>query len=378
MVYLDYSATTPADDGVVNSFNKVLEEYIGNPNSLHKLGFDSNDLIEQATSSIRKILSLSDKEMIYTSSASESINLAIKGIALKYSNRGKHIITTPIEHSSVIGTVGYLQSIGYEVDFVNVDSNGLIDINHLESLLRDDTILVSIVHVSSEVGIIQDVDKVIEVLKDYNKCFLHVDASQSMGKIEYDYNKVDLVSFSGHKIYGLNGVAGLIKDSKISLVPLIHGGKSTTVYRSGTASVALIVSLAKALRLVHENLDEKTTYIKSLNQSIVKRLSQYNNVVINSNEYCLKNIINFSIKGVKPETFMHALEEHDIYISTKSACASNNPISKEVMALTNDSDLASSSLRISLSHLTKLSEIEYFLDKFDELVMKYAGEYENN
>ena len=205
--------------------------YFANPNSLHKLGVESNKLIEAATGQIKNILNINDYEVIYTSGASEANNLAIKGIALKYQNRGKHIITTPLEHSSIVGALNYLGMNGFEIDIVNIKSNGLVDINHLKSLIRDDTILVTMALVDSEIGIKQNISEISEILKKYPKCYLHVDGTQAIGKIKVDFSGIDLFSFSSHKIYAMKGCGCLIKRKNISIEPLIHGGKSVTAYR---------------------------------------------------------------------------------------------------------------------------------------------------
>lgn len=365
MIYLDYSATTPIDKEVLDSFNKASLEFIGNPNSLHKLGVNAKHLIDTATSQIADIMGVKPGEIIYTSGSSESNNAAIKGIALKYQNRGKHIITTKLEHSSVIAPINYLQENGYEVDFVDLDNNGQVDLNHLKHLLRNDTILVSISSVNSEVGILQPIAEIGQLLKDYPKCFFHVDMTQSVGKVKIPLDNVDLASFSAHKFYGPKGIGVLIKKDGVILEPLIHGGKSTTKFRSGTPALPLIVALAKALRLACDKLDSKYDYIKNLNSKIRDGLKQYPDVYINSNEYSIPHILNLSIIGVKPETMLHALEEKKIYISTQSACSSGGT-SLAVMSVTKDVQKASSSIRISLSSLTTIDEIETFLKAFDE------------
>ena len=373
MTYLDYSATTPVDEMVLNSFLEVSKKYIGNPNSLHKLGVEANSIINAATKQIADLLNVKEKEIIYTSGASESNNLALKGIALKYQNRGKHIITTEFEHSSIYGPLSYLQQLGFKVDFIKTDKFGQVDMDNLKQLLTDETILVSIGAVNSEIGIQQPVEKIGLLLKDYPKCFFHVDMTQALGKIKIDLTNIDLASFSAHKIYGIKGIGMLYKKENISLEPLIHGGKSTTVYRSGTPATALIVSLAKAVRLILEHLDSNYDYIKSLNKEVQSFLSNYPKVYINSNEYSIPHILNVSILGVKPETMLHALERFDIYISTQTACATGAS-SKSVYALTKDEKRATSSIRISFSHLTTLDDIKYFNDCFDkcykELVCK--------
>lgn len=369
MIYLDYSATTPVNKEVLDTFNKVSLEFIGNPNSLHKLGVKSKDLIDNATKQIAELLKIKTDEIIYTSGASESNNLAIKGIALKYQNRGKKIITTELEHSSVIGPLGYLQKQGFEVVFAPLDEDGRVDIEKLEKLIDDEVILVTISAVNSELGLYQPISEIGKMLKKYPKCFFHTDMTQAIGKKILDENifeNVDLASFSAHKIYGLKGIGCLIKKDGINLEPLIHGGKSTTIYRSGTPAPALIASFSKALRLILNDISIKYSHVLDLNNKIKANLKKYDNVFINSNDYCVPHILNLSVIGIKPETMLHALEEDDIYISTQSACSSSNTHSKAVFAVTHDEERASSSIRISLSYLTTEAEIEKFLDVFDK------------
>lgn len=363
MTYLDYSATTPTSEEVLNTFVEVSRKYIGNPNSLHKLGVEANEIIKASTKQISNLLNIKESEIIYTSGASESNNTAIKGIALKYQNRGKHIITTEFEHSSIYGPLTYLQKQGFKVDFVKTDEFGRVDINNLKELLTDETVLVSVGYINSEIGIIQSIDEIGKLLNSYPKCYFHVDMTQALGKIKVNLTNVDLASFSAHKIYGIKGIGMLYKKENISLEPLIHGGKSTTVFRSGTPATALIASFAKAMRLILEDLDKKHEYISKLNKMLKEGL-KYDKVYINSNEHCIPNVLNISVVGVKPETMLHALEKYDIYISTQTACSTGTS-SKSVFALTKDENRAKSSLRISLSHLTKENDIKYFLEKFE-------------
>ena len=365
MVYLDYSATTPVDKEVLNTFNEVTNNFVGNANSLHKLGINASKLIESATNQIKELLNIEDKEIIYTSSSSEAINLAIKGIAFKYQNRGKHIITTHFEHSSVYGALDYLKTLGYEISFVDSNQNGLIDINNLKELIRDDTILVIVNAINSEIGIKQPVEEIGNILKNY-KAFYMVDLTQSIGKVNINLNSIDLGIFSSHKIYGLKGIACLFKNKSILLESLIHGGKSTTIYRSGTPNHPLIASFAKALRLVLIDLDNKYTYVKELNNYLKENLKEYKDVYINSNDYCIPHILNISVVGIKAETLMHALEEKEIYVSTKSACSDSESKSESVYYLTNDENRAKSSIRISISSLTTKNEIDKFLEVFKE------------
>ena len=369
MIYLDYSATTPVNEEVLNTFDLVTRNYIGNPNSLHKLGTDAKKLIDAATKQIADILNVDSSEVIYTSGASEANNLAIKGICFKH--HGKHIITTELEHSSVSETVKYLETqLGYEVSYVKLDSNGLVDLGDLKGLIRDDTILVTIAAVNSEVGICQDIKAISKVLKDYPNVYFHSDMTQAIGKLKVDLSYVDFASFSAHKIYGLKGIGLLYKKENINICPLIHGGKSTTVYRSGTPALPLIVSMMKAMELIIPNVKKNYEYIVKLNKKICDKLREYPLVHINSTENSIPHTINFSLRKIKPETFIHALDENEIYISTKSACSSANSMSNSVYAVTKDEEIANHSLRISLSYMTTELEVDEFLLAFDECYKK--------
>jgi len=366
MIYLDYSATTPVNKDVLESFNKACLNYPGNANSIHTLGVESNKLIKAATSQISELLDIKPSEIIYTSGASEANNLALKGICEKYQNRGKHIITTKYEHSSIYGPISYLQKQGFEVDFVETKEDGSIDISSLKKLIKDETILVSITSVNSEIGIINPVEEIAMFLKDYPKIIFHVDMTQSIGKYRIDLTNIDLVSMSAHKIFGLKGIGMLIKKEGINLEPIIHGGKSTTVYRSGTPALPLIVSLAKALRLVHEKIDENYEQVKKLNTILREKLEIFPKVFINSSTNSSPYILNISLVGVKPETLVHALEQREIYISTQTACASTSSLSKAVLDLTGSEERAKSSVRISLSSITTKEEINEFINVFTE------------
>ena len=364
MVYLDYSATTPPDKEVLSLYNKISTEYFANSNSLHSLGIKSKELEEYATRKIAKILKVKENEIIYTSGASESNNLALKGICEKYENRGKHIITTKLEHSSIIETVNYLERKGYIIDYVNITDEGLVDIKHLESLLNDETLIVSICAVDSEIGLKQPINQIGEILKKYPKCYFHVDCTQAIGKINIDFTNIDLASISGHKIYGLKGIGLLIKKEKIEIEPLIHGGKSTTKYRSGTPPLPLIVSIMKSLELIIPNIEKNNQYVTTLKEEILNNIKKISNIHINSTINSIPHVINFSVKNIKPETFIHYLDSKGIFISTKSACSKSNEISKSVYAVTKNEEYANRSLRISLSHLTTKEEINIFVEAF--------------
>lgn len=365
MIYLDYSATTPVDKRVLSTFNKVCQEYPGNSNSLHKLGMASKELENYATAKIGELLNLNNLDIIYTSGASESNNHILKGVATKYQNRGKHIITTYLEHSSILSTLNYLSSQGFTIDYVKIKDDGLVDLEHLKQLLTSETILVSICAVDSELGIKQPIEEIANIIKEYPKCFFHSDCTQALGKIKIDFNILDFASCSAHKIYGMKGIGLLLKKKNIMLDNLIHGGNSTTQYRSGTPALPLIVSTMKAIDLIMSNIKENYSYVEKLNNQLLTKLKEYPDISINSTINSIYHTINISLKNIKPETFVHALDEYDIFISTKSACSSTNTMSDSVYAVTKDRDKAMHSLRITLSHLTTEEEITKFLEIFD-------------
>lgn len=368
MVYLDYSATTPVREEVLDTYTRVCREFIGNPNSLHSLGVKAKELIDASSEQIADILGVKPCEIIYTSGASEANNTAIKGVCLKYQNRGKHIITTELEHSSVIAPLNYLTTLGYEVDFVSLDENGLVDLDDLKEKLREDTILVSIASVNSEVGVKQDLKAISEIVHNNGRTLFHSDVTQSVGKEKIDFSCLDLASLSCQKFYGMKGIGALIKKEKLVIEPLIHGGKSTTVFRSGTPATPLIASFAKALRLAYEDYDIKYQQVKKLKKYLIDKIKDFD-ITINSNDYCLPHMVNISLHGIKSEVMLHALEEKEIFISTQTACSVGN-YSKAVFAITHDKDLASSSLRISLSYLTTKEELDIFVEVFEDAISK--------
>ena len=369
MVYLDYSATTPVNDEVLDTYVKATKEFIGNPNSLHKIGIEAKKLIDASTEQIANILGVKPSEIIYTSGASESNNTAIKGVCLKYANRGKHIITTELEHSSIVAPLNYLTTLGYEVDFVALDENRKVDLDDLIRLIRDDTVLVTISSVNSEVGVKQNLKELSEVIRSKkSKTIFHSDITQSIGKEKLDLSYVDLASLSCQKFYGMKGIGALIKKDNITIEPLIHGGKSTTIFRSGTPATPLIASFAKALRLVYEDFDNKCKKVKEVHDYLIDKLQDVD-VYINSNDNCLPNMVNISLKNIKSEVMLHALEEKEIYVSTQTACSVGD-YSKAVYALTHDKDKSSSSMRVSLSYLTTKEEIDIFIDALKEAIEK--------
>lgn len=371
MIYLDYAASTPVDKKVLDLYYDTVLKYYANPNSNHKLGIEARNLIDDSTNNIASILGVLPCEIIYTSGASESNNLVIKGICERYKNRGKHILISALEHNSIVSASTYFQERGFEVELIPVNKDGLIDITALKSLLRDDTILVSVCYVDSEIGLKQPIEAIGEILREYPNCVFHTDASQAVGKISTNFNNVDLVTITPHKFYGLNGIGIVIKKKDISLTPQINGGKSLTIYRSGTPDTASIVSLKLALEIAVENLSNRYDYIKELSETLKQELKKYKNVHINNTDASIPHTINFSVKGIKSIDLQKRLEDYNIYVSTKTSCCPIETPSKLVYALTKDKILSSTSIRVSLSHLTTKEEINEFLRVFDIIYKEY-------
>ncbi|MPM35310.1 Cysteine desulfurase IscS [bioreactor metagenome] len=371
MIYLDYAANTPVRKEVLAVFEETSREYIANPNSSHSLGLQAKERLYACTQRTLALLGMPEREVVYTSGASESNNLAIKGIAGTYKNRGKHIISTYLEHSSVNGALSFLQNIGYEVDYVDINRDGLVDLNHLKALMRRDTILVSVCYVDSEVGLRQPIEEIGVLLSGYPECFFHVDATQAVGKIPVSLEGVDLFTFSPHKFYGLNGCGALVKKAPVMLEPLVHGGISTTPFRSGTPALSLIAAADEALFLACSDLEKNYAYVRSLNEQLRATLQQFRNVRINSTEHSIPFILNVSLPDVKIPAILVEFEKNEIYLSSKSACCAPNTIFRPVYALTHDRKAALSTLRVSLSHLTTEQEIARFLEKFAECLKKF-------
>lgn len=367
MIYLDYSATTKADKEVLKTFNEISENYFGNPNSKYDLSLKAHSEIDNATLKMAKMLGVKPSEIIITSGASESNNQAIKKTAMLTNKR--HIITTNFEHSSVLAPISYLQTLGFKVSFVKFNEDGLIDLENLKELITPDTFLVSIAAVNSELGFREPIEEIGLLLKDYDVIF-HSDITQAIGKVKVDLTNVDLASFSAHKIYGIKGIGGLIKKEHIKLIPLINGGKSTTIYRSGTPQTELICSMAKAMELIMPKVEDNYLYVSKLKERLVNGLNKYSDIYLNSSSKSIPHIINFSILGKKADDIQMFFADREIYFSTKTACSSDNDMSLAVYSLTNDERRARSSVRISLSYKTTNEEIDEFL--------KVLGEFYGN
>jgi len=366
MIYLDYSATTPVSFEVLDTISKVTKEFVGNANSLHILGQKSAGLLESATKQIADIFGVNSSEIIYTSGATESNNMALIGAALANHKKGKHIIVSKLEHPSIYAICDYLKSIGFEISYVNNDNAGLIDFDNLKELVRDDTILVSICAVNSETGVRQPLKMIRQIIKKENIATLfHSDLTQAIGKISVNLHDVDLASMSGHKIFGPKGIGFLYKSSMIKITPLLYGSGKYNELNPGTPPLPLIAALSKAIRLANVDLEKKERFVNLINEKIINELKKYPNIIINKTKYSIPQILNISVMDVMPESLIHALEKHEIYIGTNTACSSGD-ISNSVMAIYNDQKRAKHTLRISLSHVTTTDEINKFLEKFCE------------
>lgn len=372
MVYLDYAATTPFNEEVLKTYHQLLSKYFYNADSIYGKGIEVNRLMEKSRQLIANALSVHDDEIIFTSCGSEANSMAIKGIAFQYQNRGKHIITTSIEHSSVFETCQQLEKLfGFEVTYLPVDQTGHIAIEDIERSIRNDTILISVMHVNNEIGAIEPIEDIKKLLKKYPLIKFHVDMVQSLGKLPIDLQGIDCASFSAHKIYGLKGSGFLYKNKKTTLVPLINGGQQEFSLRGGTSNACTNIVLAKTLRLALENQEQKEHYVKMLHDDIIEGLNSLDDVVINTGGLASNHIINFSCVGYKPEVILHALEEKDILISTRSACSSHtSDVSRVMKQLHIDEDIAKSALRISISDLTKKEEIDKFIYCLKEILLE--------
>lgn len=364
MIYLDYSATTPMSLDVLDSYDKACKEFIGNPNSLHSLGVKSKELIGSATKQISELLGVSESEIVYTSGATESNNMALIGVAMAHRKRGNHIVVSKLEHPSIYAICDYLKEFGFEISLVENDQDGLVDFNDLKNKIHPETILVSICAVNSELGIREPLKMIRQIIKKENpETIFHSDMTQALGKIPVNVKDVDLASFSLHKIYGPKGIGLLYKSNLVRIMPFIQGSSKEGNLRPGTSPVPLIAAAAKAIRLGIQDLDRKETFIRKLNEKIVEELKEVDGITINSTKYSIPHILNISLENIRPETFIHAMEEYEIYLGTNTACASGD-VSSTIMAVYGDEARAKSTIRISLSYLTTTEEINRFLNCF--------------
>ena len=367
MIYLDYCAHTPADPAVLDRFSKTEREYPANANSRHEAGRAAAVRMEAVTSSISACLGVLPEELIYTSGATEANNLAVKGIARASRHIGRHIISTALEHSSVSAPLTWLQEQGYEIDLARIGTDGKIDLDELRALMRKDTVLVAVCAVDSELGSIQPIREIAEIVQSFPNCRLHVDATQAVGKTPLCFDGVDTLSVSAHKFYGLAGSGLLYKRKGLVLEPLLHGGASTTIYRSGTPTLGLNAALDEALTLAVEEFEFRQKTVAGYNAILRQALGSYPRVRINSPQDVVPHILNLSVRGTKGAQMQELLSERGIYVSVKSACSVDSLPSRAVFAVSRDRKNALASWRISLSHKTTEDELREFLAAFDDI-----------
>lgn len=359
-MYFDYTATTPIDNEVLETYVTIQKKYFANTTSLHLLGQKANNIYEQMKDEIRKVLDI-NHEIVFTSNATEANNLAIFGVI--EGKKGK-IITTKIEHPSVFNVYQKLEKDGYNVVYLDVNENGIIDLNELQKEMSNDVILVSIMWVNNIIGAIEPIKDIIKIVKEYKHCKLHVDAVQGITKIKPDFKfeDIDLFTMSAHKFYGPKGIGILAYKKNIDLSKRLYGSSSQNGVKPGTFDLGLVVCAAKALKKYMNLLDDNYTYVKGLNNYLRTNLKN-DKIIINSNELCSPYIFNISIPYLKGETTVHILEDKDIYVSTGSSCSSKiSKPEKTIYAITHCDNYARTTIRISLSFLTKKEEIDALLN----------------
>ena len=359
IIYLDNAATSKVYPEVLDSYNQITLKYFANPSSIHKLGQESNRLLEKSREQILSLFNLSHHEVIFTSGATEANNLAIKGYALANKSRGNHLITTAVEHPSVLNAFKALEKYGYEVTILPVNKNGAIEVNSLKEAIKDNTILVSIMSVNNETGATNPIKEIGELLKNYPKIAFHVDMTQAIGKMNIPLENIDMFSFSGHKIHALLGSGALIKEKKIILEPISNGGGQENNLRSGTNTLALSATLAKALRLSLKEQKENYNKVSNLRDYLLSYLKDnpdlYSlNSLDNNNPY----IVNFSLLNHKASVVVEALSNKGIMVSSLSACHSKNEdYSYVVLAMNNDMKLAHNTIRVSFSYENTVDDV---------------------
>ncbi|ENQ2251134.1 cysteine desulfurase [Listeria monocytogenes] len=371
MIYFDNSATTKPNAAVLETYTKVASNYFANPSSLHRFGAKSKELLDTSRKQIATMVGALPEEIIFTSGGTEGNNLAIKGLVYSYQNRGKHIVTSSIEHPSVRMVMEELEQEGFTVTYLPVDKNGVIKIEALKTALTDETILVSIMGVNNEVGSIQPLHEIGEMLKLLEHTFFHVDFVQGIGKIPLALNEnaIDLLTFSGHKFHALRGTGILFKRKNVHLHSEILGGGQEMGYRSGTENLAGNVALAKALRLTLENEPRKEALIE-IRDYLLTEIAQMPDMTVHTKQsVAAPHIVCFSVKGHRGEILVHALEKEDIYISTTSACSSKQKLASSTLkAMGVTDEEATGAVRVSLSYENRLSEAEIFIQKLQEII----------
>ncbi|WP_019205267.1 cysteine desulfurase family protein [Limosilactobacillus ingluviei] len=376
MIYFDNSATTPVWPEVLATFDQVTKQIWGNPSSLHKLGEPAWNLLEQSRRQIAQLLGVLPSEIIFTSGGSEGDNWVIKGTALAKRQFGKHIITSSVEHAAVRNAMAQLEELGFEVTYLPVDQTGRVKPADVQAALRSDTILVSIMAVNNEIGTIQPIKEIGEILQAYPRVHFMVDAVQALGKGLDDVvfsDRVDFATFSAHKFHALRGTGFVYAKQGRQLAPLINGGGQERGQRSGTENVAGFAAMARAIRLVKEKEAQSVKQEQAVRTAIFKHLQQFDHVYLFSDltPQFASHVLCFAIEGVRGETVVHAFEDHDIYISTTSACSSKKQAEASTLAAMKvPTRLAESAVRISLGDQNTLADAVAFNQAFDQV---YAG-----
>ena len=361
-IYMDYSATTPTDPRVAQKMIPYITEHFGNPASRsHPYGWEAEEAVEEARAQVAALVNADPREIVFTSGATESNNLALKGIAEFYQDRGKHIITVKTEHKAILDTARELERKGFEVAYLDVLENGLIDLDALKAAIRPDTILVSVMMVNNEIGVIQDIEAIGELCRDKG-VFFHVDAAQATGKVEIDLQKlkVDLMSFSAHKTYGPKGIGALYvrRKPRVRLEAQMHGGGHERGMRSGTLATHQIVGMGEAFRIAKDEMDEENARIKALRDRLWAGLSTMEEVHINGDmTQRVPHNLNVSFNFVEGESLMMAIK--DVAVSSGSACTSASLEPSYVLrALGRSDELAHSSIRFTVGRFTTEAEID--------------------
>ena len=362
-VYLDYAATTPVDKRVAEKMIPYLTETFGNPASnSHAFGWEAEEAVEKARADIAALINADPKEIIFTSGATESDNLAIKGAANFYKTKGKHLITVKTEHKAVLDTMRELERQGFEVTYLGVQENGLIDLEELKAAIRDDTILISVMWVNNEIGVVQDIPAIGEICRE-RKIIFHVDAAQACGKVPVDVEaaKIDLLSMSGHKVYGPKGIGALYvrRKPRVRLEAQMHGGGHERGFRSGTLPTHQIVGMGEAFRIAKEELEQDMAHYRKLRDIFLKGIEGIEEVYINGDlEHRAPNTLNVSFNFVEGESLIMAVKE--LAVSSGSACTSASLEPSYVLrALGRNDELAHSSLRITFGRMTTEEEVQF-------------------
>lgn len=377
MIYFDNSATTKIAPEVLDTYNKVSEQVWGNPSSLNNLGEVAHNLLEQSRQQIASLLNVLEDEILFTGSGTEGDNWVIKGTAMAKMSHGKHLITTTVEHPAVMNTMAQLEQLGFEVTYLPVDDEGRINVEDLKAALRSDTILVSVMAVNNEIGTVQPLVEIGNVLKDYPTVHFHVDAVQAIGKgvqEAFMSDRVDFVTFSGHKFHAPRGVGFIYSKRGRHIEPLLTGGGQEHNLRSGTENVPAIAGMSKALRLLLENETEMVTKQKTVKEVVFNHISEFGKITTFSKMQSnfAPHILCFAIEGVRGESIVHAFESEGIYISTTSACSSKkNQASGTLLAMNVPEALAKSAVRISFDENNTLEEAKEFNRVFDILYHKF-------